>query len=43
MSATFAPAPNGGPSPCKAFIDSFLENPTFKECYPLSMLFDVSI
>lgn len=42
MSSDFTPGPNGEASPCPNFINSFLTNPTFKECYPLSMLFDVS-
>ncbi|SPQ22845.1 4c2db6b6-49bb-4660-b602-14764f04f563 [Thermothielavioides terrestris] len=40
MPANFAPGPNGAPAPCPIFIKSFLSDPTFKQCYPLSMLFD---
>jgi hypothetical protein len=42
MSADFAKGPNGGDPPCPRFINSFLTNPQFHECYPLSMLLDVS-
>ncbi|KAL2164178.1 hypothetical protein VTH06DRAFT_3392 [Thermothelomyces fergusii] len=38
----FAPGPDGEPSTCPTFIRSFLADPNFKECYPLSMLFDSS-
>ncbi|KAK4151256.1 hypothetical protein C8A00DRAFT_17322 [Chaetomidium leptoderma] len=42
MSSDFAPGPNGESPPCPIFINSFLADPTFKQCYPLSMLFDRS-
>jgi hypothetical protein len=29
-------------SKCPAFLNSFLTNPTFKQCYPFSMLLQVS-
>ncbi|KAL2181358.1 uncharacterized protein P884DRAFT_190925 [Thermothelomyces heterothallicus CBS 202.75] len=38
----FAPGPDGEASPCPTFIKSFLADPNFKKCYPLSMLFDSS-
>ncbi|KAL1843689.1 hypothetical protein VTJ49DRAFT_389 [Mycothermus thermophilus] len=38
----FTPDPNGGEPPCQKFINSFLQDPTFKQCYPLSMLLDLS-
>ncbi|KAL2201008.1 hypothetical protein P885DRAFT_65309 [Corynascus similis CBS 632.67] len=38
----FTPGPNGEASPCPTFIQSFLADPTFEACYPLSMLFDSS-
>ncbi|KAL2133891.1 hypothetical protein VTI74DRAFT_1507 [Chaetomium olivicolor] len=41
-SSDFVSGPNGEASPCPTFIHSFLNSPTFKECYPLSMLFDKS-
>lgn len=34
---------NGVTASCLTFISTFLANSTFKECYPLSMLFDVSL
>lgn len=42
LPSDFSPGPNGEPPPCPVFINSFLSDPTFKECYPLSMLLDVS-
>lgn len=42
MAANFQGGPNGEPPACPVFINSFLADPTFKQCYPLSMLFDVS-
>ncbi|KAK4039954.1 hypothetical protein C8A01DRAFT_36006 [Parachaetomium inaequale] len=42
MASEFSPGPNGAAAPCPIFINSFLTNPTFKKCYPLSMLFDRS-
>jgi hypothetical protein len=42
MSANFAKGPNGEDPPCPRFINSFLTDPQFQECYPLSMLLDVS-
>ncbi|KAL2156421.1 hypothetical protein VTH82DRAFT_1166 [Thermothelomyces myriococcoides] len=38
----FEPGPDGEPSPCRTFIDSFLADTDFKGCYPLSMLLDSS-
>ncbi|KAL2270300.1 hypothetical protein VTJ83DRAFT_2484 [Remersonia thermophila] len=38
----FTPDPNGGEPPCQKFIKSFLNDPTFQQCYPLSMLLDLS-
>jgi hypothetical protein len=35
----FLPPPNN----CPTFINSFLDDPDFKQCYPLSMLIEVSI
>ena len=32
---------NNGNGACPAFINSFLTNPTFRECYPFSMLMQV--
>jgi hypothetical protein len=43
MASEFSPGPDGAAAPCPIFINSFLTNPTFKQCYPLSMLFDVSV
>ncbi len=42
-STNFDPGPNDGPSPCLTFINSFLVDPTFKSCYPLSLLYDVGV
>jgi hypothetical protein len=42
MPADFSRGPDGGPPPCPKFIDSFLNDPQFKACYPLSMLIEVS-
>ncbi|KAK4106021.1 hypothetical protein N658DRAFT_414512 [Parathielavia hyrcaniae] len=42
LPADFEPGPNGQPSNCLNFINAFLTNSTFQECYPLSMLFDKS-
>jgi hypothetical protein len=42
MASEFSPGPDGAAAPCPIFINSFLTNPTFKQCYPLSMLFDRS-
>ena len=33
---------NTGDMPCPSFINSFLTNPTFQKCYPLSLLLQVS-
>ncbi|KAJ4304140.1 hypothetical protein N0V88_001750 [Collariella sp. IMI 366227] len=33
---------DGKPSPCYTFINNFLTSQAFKDCYPLSMLFDKS-
>ncbi|KAH6636228.1 hypothetical protein F5144DRAFT_171308 [Chaetomium tenue] len=38
----FSLGPNGEAAPCPIFINNFLDNPDFKRCYPLSMLFDTS-
>lgn len=43
LSNGFVKGPNDGPAPCPIFIKSFLDNPTFKSCYPLALLFDVSL
>ena len=32
---------DGGSAACPSFINSFLANPTFKQCYPFSMLLQV--
>lgn len=32
---------NDGNGACPAFINSFLTNPTFKQCYPISLLLQV--
>lgn len=42
-SGFFSPGPNNGPAPCPIFINSFLDNPDFKRCYPISMLIQVSV
>ncbi|KAL2016744.1 hypothetical protein VTK56DRAFT_3133 [Thermocarpiscus australiensis] len=42
LSSDFSPGPNGETPPCPIFINSFLRNDTFKQCYPLSMLFERS-
>ncbi|KAL2255209.1 hypothetical protein VTK26DRAFT_3864 [Humicola hyalothermophila] len=42
LSNDFTEGPDGAPAPCPIFIRSFLANSTFRECYPLSMLFDGS-
>ncbi|KAK4239864.1 hypothetical protein C8A03DRAFT_32058 [Achaetomium macrosporum] len=42
LASDFTPGPDGAAAPCPIFINSFLNDPTFKQCYPLSMLFDSS-
>jgi hypothetical protein len=42
VAAEFSLGPNGEPAPCPIFINSFLNDPDFKQCYPLSMLFSGS-
>lgn len=34
---------DGGSAACPSFINSFLANPTFKQCYPFSMLLQVRV
>lgn len=34
--------PSSGTNNCPAFINDFLANPTFKQCYPFSLLLQVS-
>ncbi|KAK3375477.1 hypothetical protein B0H63DRAFT_280370 [Podospora didyma] len=38
LSANFTPTADGQISPCPAFINSFLTDARFKQCYPLSLL-----
>ncbi|KAK0722513.1 hypothetical protein B0T26DRAFT_222982 [Lasiosphaeria miniovina] len=38
LSANFTPNADNTPSTCAMFINSFLTDPTFKQCYPLSLL-----
>ncbi|KAK3302425.1 uncharacterized protein B0T15DRAFT_496889 [Chaetomium strumarium] len=42
LASNFTAGPDGQPAPCPIFINNFLNDPTFKKCYPLSMLFDNS-
>ena len=42
LSANFTPTADGQISPCPAFINSFLTDARFKQCYPLSLLLYVS-
>lgn len=41
LGANFTGSDGGDPSACPSFIDSFLEDPTFKQCYPISLLLQV--
>lgn len=41
ISANFSTS-DSGTNPCPAFLNSFLTNPTFKQCYPFSLLLQVS-
>ncbi|KAK4146321.1 uncharacterized protein C8A04DRAFT_9897 [Dichotomopilus funicola] len=42
IAANFQKGPNGEAPTCPIFINSFLADPNFKQCYPLSMLFEQS-
>ncbi|KAB5558157.1 hypothetical protein GE09DRAFT_1221287 [Coniochaeta sp. 2T2.1] len=38
ISSNFTKIASGTANPCPAFLNSFLESPTFKQCYPFSLL-----
>jgi len=42
LAVNWVPADDGGTPRCMEFINAFLADPTFQECYPLSLLMHVS-